>query len=51
MITQTDDLRVRELRSAIAALWRDRDDARVMSELVSLVAELRRAEKRLGVGP
>ena len=51
MITQADDLRVRELRSAIGTLWNDRDDPRVMSELVVLMAELRAAEKRLEVGP
>lgn len=47
--TQTErpdaEVRLRELRAAIAALWPDRDDAGVISELTVLVAELRRAEQ------
>lgn len=39
------DARIAELRAAIGALWPDRDDVTVMSELVSLVAELRRAQR------
>lgn len=41
------DARIAELKAAISALWNDRDDATVMSEIVMLVGELRRAEKRL----
>lgn len=45
------DPRVRELRRAIATLWPDRDDPRCLSEIVALVAQLRRVEQQLGVKP
>lgn len=42
------EVRVRELRAAIRSLWPDRDDATVMSELVALMAQLRRVEREQG---
>jgi hypothetical protein len=46
----TDNPRVQELRRAIASLWPDRDDARCLSEIVALVAQLR-VEQQMGVRP
>ena len=54
MITETgnaDAERARELRAAIGALLPDRDDSKVLSELVAMMAALRRVEQRLGVRP
>lgn len=45
------DARIGELRAAIAAIWSDREDPGVNSEVVVLLSELRRAEQRLGVRP
>ena len=39
------EARVRELRAVIRALYPDRDDPTVLSELVARIAELRRIEK------
>lgn len=47
----TVDPRVAELRAAIRALWPDRDDPTCLSEIVALVAQLRRVEQQMGVRP
>jgi hypothetical protein len=36
--------RVQECRSVLRRLWPDRDDAMVLSEIVAVVTELRKAE-------
>lgn len=55
VITETGstgvEARAQELRNAIRALYPDRDDPTVLSELVAHVAELRRVEQRLGARP
>ena len=51
LLSVATDERAQELRAAIAQLWGDRDDARVQSELVVLMAELRRVEQRPGSRP
>ncbi len=43
--------RMRELRTAISVLLPDADDPRITSELVVLMAELRRAEQAAGLRP
>jgi hypothetical protein len=43
--------RVSELRAVARRLWPDRDDSVVNSELVSVLSELRQAERELRVVP
>lgn len=45
---QTDaEQRITELRAVARELWPDRDDAHVMSELLSVISRLRQAESEL----
>lgn len=43
--------RVTELRRVARQLWRDRDDAQVLSELLSVLSRLRAAEEALKQTP
>ena len=46
--TQQDaEQRITELKAVARRLWPDRDDAQVMSELVSVVSQIRAAEEEL----
>jgi hypothetical protein len=40
--------RLAELRAVARALWPDRDDPAVLSELVGIVAAIRQAEQTIG---